>query len=83
MKHSEEAKDLAMRISAKPVYNKDTMTIDYINLNGNGEIVICSSHSLMALHQEGEMNNFDLNSMPVIEGGVLRFQKSEEAMKQK
>ena len=78
MKHSEEAKDLAMRISAKPVYNKDTMTIDYINLNGNGEIVICSSHSLMALHQESEMNNFDLNSIPVIEGGVLRFQKSED-----
>ncbi len=78
MKHSEEAKDLAMRISAKPVYNKDTMTIDYINLNGNGEIVICSSHSLMALHQEGEMNNFDLNAMPIIKGGVLRFQKSDD-----
>ena len=75
MKHSEEAKDLAMRISAKPVYNKDTMTIDYINLNGNGKIVICSSYDFMGLYQDNNGTPIDLNSLPVVEGGVLTFPK--------
>lgn len=69
---------LALKNTAKHLWNKDTMTIDLVNLSRDGKrLIIFESETLASVFRFGNRTGMKLHEIPYIENG--KFYTAKQA----